>query len=252
MATYPDAEVSVDVRRATADESTFDATCETTDGVEVRVWRDGGVGRVEIGVDPEALGFAAQESICESFRHAVETAWERACEAVEACAPSPSSDARAAPRPCVLRSSRPSRSVRPPRPRAPSGARGRLSVSPRDALVSRGLRPARPRVPLALPPSHATAPPDRLGRYAPLPAPTTSRRRRRRPRPRGACGGATLSPRHDTSRPRASSRSQRPAHPVGGHRPAHGVVFRAARRRQGGLHLERARAGVASVARVGR
>lgn len=80
---YPDAEVSVDVRRATADESTFDATCETTDGVEVRVWR-GSVGSVEVGVDPEALGFAESEAICESFRHADETAWERACEAVEA------------------------------------------------------------------------------------------------------------------------------------------------------------------------
>jgi hypothetical protein len=80
---HPDAEVSVDVRRATADESTFDATCETTDGVELQVWR-GVVGRVEIGVDPEALGYAESEAICESFRHADETAWERACEAVEA------------------------------------------------------------------------------------------------------------------------------------------------------------------------
>ena len=80
---YPDAEVSVDVRRATADESTFDATCETFDGVELQVWRDG-IGRTEIGVDPEALGFAESESICASFRHADEMAWERACEAVEA------------------------------------------------------------------------------------------------------------------------------------------------------------------------
>ena len=80
---HPDAEVSVDVRRATADESTFDATCETFDGVELKVWR-GVVGRVEIGVDPEALGYAESEAICESFRHADETAWERACEAVEA------------------------------------------------------------------------------------------------------------------------------------------------------------------------
>ena len=80
---HPDAEVSVDVRRATADESTFDATCETTDGVEVRAWR-GSVGNVEVGADPEALGFAESESIGESFRHADETAWERACEAVEA------------------------------------------------------------------------------------------------------------------------------------------------------------------------
>ena len=80
---HPDAEVSVDVRRATDDESTYRATCTTTDGVELQVWRDG-VGRTEIGVDPEALGFAATESICESFRHADEMAWERACEAVEA------------------------------------------------------------------------------------------------------------------------------------------------------------------------
>ena len=80
---YPGAVVFVDVRRATADESTFDATCETVDGVELQVWRDG-VTRTEVGVDPEALGFAAQEAICESFRHADETAWERACEAVEA------------------------------------------------------------------------------------------------------------------------------------------------------------------------
>ena len=80
---YPGAVVFVDVRRATADESTFDATCETTDGVEVRAWR-GSVGNVEVGADPEALGFAESESIGESFRHADETAWERACEAVEA------------------------------------------------------------------------------------------------------------------------------------------------------------------------
>ena len=77
---HPDAEVSVDVRRATADESTFDATCETTDGVELKVWRTV-TGRTEIGVDPEALGYAESEAICESFRHADETAWERACEA---------------------------------------------------------------------------------------------------------------------------------------------------------------------------
>ena len=43
-----------------------------------------GIGGVEVGVDPEALGFEASEAICESFRHADETAWERACEAVEA------------------------------------------------------------------------------------------------------------------------------------------------------------------------
>ena len=80
---YPGAVVFVDARLARCDESTFDATCETTDGVELHVWRDG-IGGVEVGVDPEALGFAATESICESFRHADETAWERACEAVEA------------------------------------------------------------------------------------------------------------------------------------------------------------------------
>ena len=80
---YPGAVVGVDVRLARCDESTYRATCTTVDGVELQVWRDG-VGRVEVGVDPEALGFAAAESICESFRHADEMAWERACEAVEA------------------------------------------------------------------------------------------------------------------------------------------------------------------------
>ena len=80
---YPDAVVFVDVRLARCDESTYRATCTTVDDVEFQVWRDG-VGRVEIGVDPEALGFAESEAICESFRHADEMAWERACEAVEA------------------------------------------------------------------------------------------------------------------------------------------------------------------------
>ena len=80
---YPGAVVGVDVRLARCDESTYRATCVTTDGVELQVWRDG-IGRVETGVDPEALGFAESESICESFRHADEMAWERACEAVEA------------------------------------------------------------------------------------------------------------------------------------------------------------------------
>ena len=80
---YPGAVVFVDVRLARCDESTYRATCTTLDGVELQVWRDG-VGRTEIGVDPETLGFAESESICESFRHADEMAWERACEAVEA------------------------------------------------------------------------------------------------------------------------------------------------------------------------
>jgi len=80
---YPDAVVFVDARLARCDESTYRATCTTVDGVELQVWRDG-VARVEIGVDPEALGFAESEAICESLRHADETAWERACEAVEA------------------------------------------------------------------------------------------------------------------------------------------------------------------------
>lgn len=80
---YPGADVSVDVRLARCDESTYRATCVMADDVELQVWRDG-VGRVEIGVDPEALGFASQSAICESFRHADEMAWERACEAVEA------------------------------------------------------------------------------------------------------------------------------------------------------------------------
>lgn len=80
---YPGAVVDVDVRLARCDESTYRATCATPDGVELQVWRDG-IGGVEIGVDPEAVGFAAQESICARFRHADEMAWERACEAVEA------------------------------------------------------------------------------------------------------------------------------------------------------------------------
>lgn len=80
---YPGASVDVYAVLARCDESTYRATCTTFDGVEIQVWRDG-VGRTEIGVDPEALGFAASEAICESFRHADEMAWERACEAVEA------------------------------------------------------------------------------------------------------------------------------------------------------------------------
>jgi hypothetical protein len=80
---YPDAVVFVDVRLARCDESTYRATCTTFDGVELQVWR-GVVGRVEVGVDPEALGYAESEAICASFQHADETAWERACEAVEA------------------------------------------------------------------------------------------------------------------------------------------------------------------------
>ena len=80
---YPGAVVGVDVRLARGDESTYRATCVMPDGVELQVWRDG-IGGVEVGVDPEALGFEASEAICESFRHADETAWERACEAVEA------------------------------------------------------------------------------------------------------------------------------------------------------------------------
>jgi len=78
---YPTAVVFVDARLARCDESTYRATCVTADDVELQVWRDG-IGHVEIGVDPEALGFAASEAICENFRHADETAWERACEAV--------------------------------------------------------------------------------------------------------------------------------------------------------------------------
>ena len=80
---YPGAVVFVDARLARCDESTYSATCTTVDGVELQVWRDG-VGRTEIGVDPEALGYAESEAICASFQHADETAWERACEAVEA------------------------------------------------------------------------------------------------------------------------------------------------------------------------
>lgn len=80
---YPGAVVDVDVRLARCDESTYRATCATPDGVELQVWRDG-IGGVEIGVDPEALGFAESEAICEGFRYADERAWERACEALEA------------------------------------------------------------------------------------------------------------------------------------------------------------------------
>ena len=80
---YPGAVVGVDVRLARGDESTYRATCVRPDGLEFEVWCDG-IGGVEIGVDPEALGFAESESICASFRHADEMAWERACEAVEA------------------------------------------------------------------------------------------------------------------------------------------------------------------------
>ena len=80
---YPGAVVFVDARLARCDESTYRATCTTFDGVELQVWRDG-IGGVEVGVDPEALGFAESEAICASFRHADEMAWERACEAVEA------------------------------------------------------------------------------------------------------------------------------------------------------------------------
>ena len=80
---YPGAVVGVDVRLARGDESTYRATCTTFGGVELQVWRDG-IGGVEVGVDPEALGFAESEAICASFRHADEMAWERACEAVEA------------------------------------------------------------------------------------------------------------------------------------------------------------------------
>lgn len=80
---YPGAVVGVDVRLSRCDESTYRATCVAPDGVEFQVWRDVR-GGVQIGVDPEALGFAESEAISESFRHADEMAWERACEAVEA------------------------------------------------------------------------------------------------------------------------------------------------------------------------
>jgi hypothetical protein len=80
---YPGAVVGVDVRLARCDESTYRATCVAPDGLEFQVWCDG-IGGVEVGVDPEALDFAESEAICESFRHADEMAWERACEAVEA------------------------------------------------------------------------------------------------------------------------------------------------------------------------
>lgn len=78
-AEYPGADVDVTVRLASSDESSFDARCETAEGVDVAVYTRG-AGGVEVGADPEELDFAAQESIRESFRHADEIAWQRACE----------------------------------------------------------------------------------------------------------------------------------------------------------------------------
>lgn len=81
VAEYPDAEVDVDVRLSSSDESSFDADCETTEGVELKVWTRGGL-HLEVGADPDELDFAAQEAIREDFRHANEKAWERACAGV--------------------------------------------------------------------------------------------------------------------------------------------------------------------------
>jgi len=79
-AEYPGAEVDVDVRLANVDASTFEATCETTEGVEAVV-RLGTVGSVTCAADPDELDFDAQSSIEESFARADRKAWERACEA---------------------------------------------------------------------------------------------------------------------------------------------------------------------------
>lgn len=78
-AEYPGAEVDVDVRLATIDASTFEARCETTDGVEAAV-RMGTVGSVTVAADPDELDWAAQRAIEEDFAHADRKAWERACE----------------------------------------------------------------------------------------------------------------------------------------------------------------------------
>jgi hypothetical protein len=78
-AEYPGAEVDVDVRLASSDESSFDATCETDDGLELKVWTRG-AGGIEVGADPDELDFAAQEAIREDFRHADGKAWQAACE----------------------------------------------------------------------------------------------------------------------------------------------------------------------------
>ena len=80
VAEYPGAEVDVDVRMANVDASTFEATCETTEGVEAVV-RLGTVGSVTCAADPDELDFDAQRAIEEDFAHADEKAWERACEA---------------------------------------------------------------------------------------------------------------------------------------------------------------------------
>lgn len=79
-AEYPGAEVDVDVRMSGSDESSFDADCETTEGVELKVWTRGGL-HLEVGADPDELDFTAQEEIREDFRHADEKAWQAACEA---------------------------------------------------------------------------------------------------------------------------------------------------------------------------
>lgn len=78
-AAYPGAEVDVTVRLASVDESSFDARCETAEGVDVAVYTRG-AGTVEVAADPESLDWAAQESIRENFRYADERAWQRACE----------------------------------------------------------------------------------------------------------------------------------------------------------------------------
>jgi hypothetical protein len=79
QAEYPGAEVDVTVRLATVDASTFDAVCETTDGVDVRVYR-GTVGPVRVAADPDELDFTAQAAIEEDFAFADRKAWQIACE----------------------------------------------------------------------------------------------------------------------------------------------------------------------------
>ena len=80
-AEHPGAEVDVTVRLANVDASSFDATCETDAGVDLRV-RKNHFGAVTVAVDPDEMDDAAQSSIEESFARADRKAWERACESV--------------------------------------------------------------------------------------------------------------------------------------------------------------------------
>lgn len=78
---YPDADVTVDTRWSNVDASSFDATCETAEGVEVVVSRNHS-SAVSVGADPDALEVAAWEAIERRFADADQDAWGRACESV--------------------------------------------------------------------------------------------------------------------------------------------------------------------------